>query len=349
MLSPSATEQLFANLSFMRLQSSQALEALQRFPANSSRAALGELYGLQGLAELFLAEGYCSGVPLGQAPLGGGFRYEKGLTTQELLHHAIAMFDSALMYGRDSLPIATLARVGQGRAWQNLGDYTKAASAVAELDSGRYFFNYLPGADNNVAFFNSAPHLISYIENREGGNGVAWLAPTPEQQDPRLPVTTEQDPTTGELRFLAMARPIQYTPQTTLVQVASAMEGKLIEAEAQLQPPHNPGGPWLATLNALRRSIGLADTTDPGNADGRIDLLFRERAFWLYSTGHRQGDLRRLIRQYNRTVQTTYPYGEYFSTGGHGVMRYRDLVTMDPGLLEQKRNPLYTGCFNRNP
>ena len=38
-------------------------------------------------------------------------------------------------------------------------------------------------------------------------------------------------------------------------------------------------------------------TLDPGDAVGRENLLFRERAFWLFLTGHRMGDLRRLISQ----------------------------------------------------
>jgi hypothetical protein len=111
--------------------------------------------------------------------------------------------------------------------------------------------------------------------------------------------------------------------------LASGVEARLIEAEAALQA----GDPatWLATLNALRTdgtfdvtpmsppdtmwhaggaaAAGLAPLADPGTAGGRVDLLFRERAFWLYLTGYRQGDLRRLIRQYGRTPDQVYPTG----------------------------------------
>ena len=36
-------------------------------------------------------------------------------------------------------------------------------------------------------------------------------------------------------------------------------------------------------------------------------MLFRERAFWMYLTGHRLGDMRRLIRQYGRAGQHRVP------------------------------------------
>jgi hypothetical protein len=46
--------------------------------------------------------------------------------------------------------------------------------------------------------------------------------------------------------------------------------------------------------------------------------MFRERAFWLFSTGHRLGDLRRLVRQYGRTVNTTFPSGTFHKGGTYG-------------------------------
>jgi hypothetical protein len=56
---------------------------------------------------------------------------------------------------------------------------------------------------------------------------------------------------------------------------------------------------------------GLTPLTDPGTATARVDLMFRERAFWMYLTGHRLGDLRRLVRQYGRAKESVYPTGAY--------------------------------------
>src|SRR6185312_11168296 len=100
-----------------------------------------------------------------------------------------------------------------------------------------------------------------------------------------------------------------------------------------------------------RVSIGLSDTTDPGTADARVDLLFRERAFWLFATGHRQGDLRRLLRQYSaqyprfQSEQKVYPTGVYTAPG---TGRYGSDVTVPPPTSEYA-NPAYHGCLSRAP
>lgn len=57
---------------------------------------------------------------------------------------------------------------------------------------------------------------------------------------------------------------------------------------------------------------------DPGDAYGRENLTFCERAFWMFGTGHRLGDLRRLIRQYGRTAETIFPTGAY-PKGGNSL------------------------------
>ena len=143
--------------------------------------------------------------------------------------------------------------------------------------------------------------------------------------------------------------------------LASGVEARLIDAEADL----NAGrAAWLTRLNALRTD-GTFDTTaqgdtlwhagtggvaslrpleDPVNADARVDLLFRERAFWLYLTAHRQGDLRRLIRQYGRGVEAVYPTGVY--QGGAGLYS-REIVVPVPDS-ERELNPKYTGCVHRD-
>jgi hypothetical protein len=89
----------------------------------------------------------------------------------------------------------------------------------------------------------------------------------------------------------------------------------------------------LDALNALRSNLTIANRipytqpgqtpptalpalTDPGSADARVNLLFQERAFWMYLTGHRLGDLRRLVRQYGRGAETVFPTGNYPGAAG---------------------------------
>jgi len=50
----------------------------------------------------------------------------------------------------------------------------------------------------------------------------------------------------------------------------------------------------------------------------RIDMLFRERALWLFGTAYRLGDLRRLVNVYDRAPESVFTSGEYFMGGTYG-------------------------------
>jgi len=98
----------------------------------------------------------------------------------------------------------------------------------------------------------------------------------------------------------------------------------------------------MDTLNTLRTRVpGLAPLSDPGTAAQRVDLQFRERAFWLFLSGHRQGDLRRLIRQYGRGAESVFPTGPWVAG-----LQYGTDVTFPTG---EQFNPNYTTCLDRNP
>jgi starch-binding outer membrane protein, SusD/RagB family len=49
-----------------------------------------------------------------------------------------------------------------------------------------------------------------------------------------------------------------------------------------------------------------------------VDLIFRERAFWMFSTAHRLGDLRRLVKYYQRTPESVFPTGAWHKGGNYG-------------------------------
>ena len=87
----------------------------------------------------------------------------------------------------------------------------------------------------------------------------------------------------------------------------------------------------------------MAPLADPGNFNARVDLLFRERAFWLYATGHRMGDMRRLLRNYQRTQASLWPVGAYKAGQNYG-----DDVVFILTLSEQS-NPNGRTCTNKNP
>jgi hypothetical protein len=80
-------------------------------------------------------------------------------------------------------------------------------------------------------------------------------------------------------------------------------------------------------------------------AASMVDFQFRERALWLYATGHRLGDMRRLIRQYGRNSESVFPSGPYyrslyptFGTDVNFVVSFAET-----------NNPNFKGCADRNP
>jgi len=128
--------------------------------------------------------------------------------------------------------------------------------------------------------------------------------------------------------------------------LSSGIEARLIEAEAAL----NAGDPsWFTTLNTLRATMivpAMAPIASmPVTTDAKVDLLYQERAFWLYLTGRRLGDLRRLMRNYGRGAETLFPTGPYSMRGGN-----YSTATAIPFVQssEQRYNPnLTSGCTTR--
>jgi hypothetical protein len=130
--------------------------------------------------------------------------------------------------------------------------------------------------------------------------------------------------------------------------VATGIEAALIQAEASLPAHGGAGGAWLNDLNTLRANSG--DTAlsnhplqDPGTDAARSALLFHERAFWLFGTGHRMGDVRRLVRQYGRGAETVYPTGPYEG----GPLTYGAAFVYQPYF--EQANPNFTGCSDTTP
>lgn len=327
----------------------QALEALGRLRAYAPSAPLalaGHLDAVRGYTELFLAELYCSGIPLSTVDFGGDYTLAPGSTTDEVYAHALTLFDSALTLATDSARILNFARVGKGRALLDLGRYAEAAAVVGPVPEGfRYEAHYSAGTGQRPSFIRDFQQDVVALGldvsvtmgDGEGLHGLDYIS----SGDPRTAATFYGQNRYGYSQYL----PSKFAANGDgVITVADWVEARLIEAEAALQA----GDPdrWLTILNHLRQtaiSPALPDLADPGTADGRVDLLFRERAFWLYLTGHRQGDLRRLVRYYGRDPNSVYPTGTY--KGGIGT--YGSDITAPPSARERAYNPKYTGCIGR--
>jgi hypothetical protein len=350
------SDQVYGELQGVRALINQATGALATYDTTADGPVLrGELYALQGYAEMLLADLFCSGVPLSTLDYQGDFTYKPGSTTTQIYQGVIAKEDSALRLASANDTIVNLARILTGRALVALGQYAAAGQMVASVPDDFHYrlditFRVL-GGDNN-----SFPDAL--LSDAEGQTGVPYLS----SGDPRT-----ADTVIGTSPYnQAVGVPNRYKSALELVVktvpffIADGIEARLIQAEAALQA--NPGDPtWLAILNRLRTTATIpgmtspfapSDTlTDPGSGSSldsaRIALLFQERAAWLYLTGHRQGDLRRLVRQYHEygfEQEQAYPTGPYLApgTGFYGS----DVTAPVPSA--EVANPLFHGCLDRH-
>jgi hypothetical protein len=336
---------LYRALQKARGQAEEARGLLRAYTADSTRPLVGHTFALEGYSEIFLADLFCSGIPLSTVNYDGDYSYASGTTATGIYTHAAALFDSALALAGDSVRIVNLAYLGKGRALLALGRYAEASAAVAAVPDGYQYqelFAAATEATSRDANFATLPTFqalpwVATVAEREGNNGLDYRS----SGDPRTSATS-----VGTTAFgVPLYHPDKYaTDGSTPIVLADWVEARLIESEAALQG--GDIGTWLGKLNHLRQMAitpALPDTTDPGTPDARVDLLFRERAFWLFLTGHRQGDLRRLVRQYGRDADQVYPSGSY--PGGPGA--YGSAVTAPIPATEGAYNPQYTGCIDR--
>jgi hypothetical protein len=286
---------------------------------------------LEGFTYVALAEGFCSAVPIAGEE-GGKPTDAPPQTSAEIFTASLDLFDEALATGDGNL-----AALGKARALLDLGRYSEAAAAVSWIPTTwNYFIEHSEtGADEWNPLYTLQSNGRYSVSQNEGLNGMPFRGAgdglSNGEQDPRLPWW--EDPQGGFDAAYPLYVSKKYPTRGSDVVLASGVEARLIEAEAAL----NSGGAWLAILNDLRSQVGplmaaqidgysslvpspyLEPLTDPGYESARVDLLFRERAFWLWGTGHRLGDLRRLVYQYGRTQDQVYPTGPYHKGGTYGI------------------------------
>lgn len=302
-------------------------------------AGHAEVLAIGGYSYLLFGENYCSGVPISTMNDDGSLLFGQPQTRDQLLRIAVAKFDSAITYaganGEDD--IGYLAQVGKARAMLDLGQFLGAAQAVAGVPTS-FTFVIASSANStrqNNGIWNYTANFPGFsVSDREGGNGLPFAS----AGDPRVPSFDTGDVGfDGETPFILQEK---YPKLDSDVALASGIEARLIEAEASLKAGDNAS--FLGTLNALRTGGGLAPVALPATAASRLDLLFEERANWLYLTAHRLADLRRLVRQYGRAQDTVFPTGSYHKGGTYGSD-----VNL-PVSADEKNNPNFTGCIDRS-
>src|SRR5213080_1813392 len=271
-----------------------------------------------------------------------------------------------------------LAAVGKARALLDQGQFATAAALVSSTAVPTSFSYTVQHSENttreNNGVFNATQIFKRYaVGDREGGYTAAFAPsgtgpglPYRSSGDPRIqwrlvitPPTapaTKPDTNKGFDGSTLQYDQTRYTSRSAAITLATGAEARLIEAEAALQAGDTAtGGSFYTTLNGLRSAppsyFALATplvalTTDSATAaGGAVSLLFRERAYWLWITAHRLGDLRRLIRQYGRAADAVFPSGAYFKSQ---VPTYGSDVNF-PVPVDEGNNPNFTQCIDRNP
>ena len=315
----------------------RAIKSITEFaPAGATKVSqIAQLYMLNGFTYVIVAEGYCNGIPVGNADDANP--KTEILSNVDLFNRAIAQFDTALATAAATdAKVRNAALVGKARALVDLKRYGDAATAVAAVATD-YVYNV---EYSNTTIINDVYDWMYATPNfgpsdREGGNGLNYVS----SGDPRIKVDATQ--TRPGQDGTPIWRTLMFTRGDAPVPLATGIEARLIEAEDLLDKNNVTG--WLGKLNAARATLpALPNLADPGTPAGRVDLLFRERALWMYFTAHRVGDLRRLVRQYGRAPNTVWPTGNYFKGGVYGPD-----MNLPPSQAE-RNNPDYTGCTNRD-
>lgn len=311
-----------------RVSASQAVELLQKFKPTGAVADVAEMYFVQAYVENAIGEHYCNGLVLSNV-VDGVEQYGSPMSTQAAFERALAHADSglALITGNSAQDqkIRNALAVTKGRILLNLNRPADAALAVAGVPTSFAYQMYYEAvkSDNAIWAYNNSARRYS-VSTNEGVNGINFAT----ANDPRLKVCQGGDAvckangTTINQRDDKSAFPIyvqlKWPVRDAAVTIVGGIEARLIEAEAQLKA----GSPDVsrATLNALRATVpGLAPLTDAGTTTAREDQLFRERAFWLFSTAHRVGDLRRLVKFYQRPAESVFPTGDWHKGGQYGT------------------------------
>lgn len=244
--------------------------------------------------------------------------------------------------------------MGAARAALNLGDKTRAAAYAKAVTPA-----FVSDADRGFVFW--AYYLENTFDNpmwaataTASGGGNRWLSvrntPFDGLVDPRVPlvqktVMNSEDGATGGP--LVPNSPSAYSTwdgtlpgaditKSAWIRVASALEARYIQAEAEGLTPAN-----LDFVNERRAVGGKAPLPPDVTEEEYMVALRNERAVDLFADGHRLGDLRRYDKLYPNRTDNLWQTGPYpGSTTGE---TYGDQKCWPVPLSELQGNPNYKG------
>ncbi len=326
---------IYGNLHRSRTEAETTIDLLANFGGNAEVES--EMQSVVGYAYVMFAETFCGGVPFSKAPADGGeLIYGEPLTTEQMFNAAIGWFEQAITNAGSNGKLANLARIGKARSLLGLGQIDNAANEVASIPSD--FVYNIEQSDNsfrqeNGIYIMSTVRRQFSIADGKGGNGLMYRS----AMDPRTPWNGGTE--FGQDDITLYYNQLKFNSSSVPVALASGIEARLIEAEAAANA--DDAGTVEDIHNALRATIGLSELDLSGiSGDDLLLAHFSERAFWLFSTGHRLGDLRRLVDVYGMMPSNVFPWGPYFK-GGQYSPTLKFLVPQS-----ESNNPNYAGCLN---
>lgn len=345
------------NLQRARLAGQQATQLLKQYNPTGPAADVAEMYFVQAYVENIIGEHYCNGLVFSDV-VNGAVVYGTPSTTAAAFARALAHADSglAVITGTSAadVKIRYALQITRGRILTNLNRQSEAGSAVAGVPTTYAYNNFHSQTTNDNANWTYSNVARRYsMSSGEGSNGLNFAT----ANDPRVPSCLGGDnackaagvtlKTRDDLISPIIAQLIWPTRDAS-VAIASGTEARMVEAEAALKATNT--ALFLQKLNQARTEAGVAGLpatlADPGTATARENLLFRERAFWLFGRGYRVGDMRRLIRQYGRPAASVFPTGAWHKGGSYGPD-----VNFPVSQAEQNNPNVPTGnsaCIDRN-
>jgi starch-binding outer membrane protein, SusD/RagB family len=327
---------VFADINIFRKNAEDAVAAYQAYQPGVSQEA--EAYTWAGYSYILIAETYCTGIPFSFVNNNtGAITFGPLESTAQMWHDARVRFDSALaVLAADTVTAdqgniageVNFASIGKGRALLDSGDAVDAAAAVAAVPlSYNYFVATSTNTErqwNGVWTYDNNERRYSIPDN-EGINGLSYrsngtelgvgCAGTMVAGDPRI---TWYDNGAGFNTAAENYAECIFPSVSSNISVATGVEAQLIIAEADLQGGNTGAAKMI--INNIRSTV-FGDTSTfvfPGNPDSAVTALFKERAYDLWLTAHRLGDLRRLIRQYGFAPDAVFPTGAYQFGGSYG-------------------------------
>lgn len=374
---------IYRNLARAHLSTLNAAAKFRNLSDTTKNGGLAEMLILAGYTRLFFAENYCSGVPLSYPNADGSVSFGAQLTTSQLLDSALVLFDQGLVRARALVPVSSadtnnrrnliaLGSVGKARTFLAMGRLVDADTVASVVNVATGFSYVIQHSLNTTRQQNGVYSGIRKfkrygVAESKGGVGMPWRSVL----DPRTPFTRVPATNRGFDAATPQFDQLRYTDEKASITLATGLEARLLNAEAALVARGDTAG-YLALLNALRAAppsyilAGVQGTPTPADQPravapmtalaapagpvAAVNLLFTERARWLWGTGHRLHDLRRLVRPvgtrggFGRAENTVFPNGAYFKNG----LNYGTDVNY-PIPLDEQNNPNFVQCLDRLP